>query len=768
MEGFFMDELLIEFSSDLKEMLAEIENALMRVDETVGAGDTPGQDDLNEMFRNLHTIKGTCSFFEMNVTRNLAHKMEDLLDLFRQGKGIFQPVHVQLFFDGVDCLKQIADSIPENIPERNFEPDANDIKTKIIANIHEIEPPEPNPDNDDNHHDNHESDEKIKQTENHPKKEPDNDLEPPEKQKIDPETVLPLPELTDKKTEIIDSVHSKKKHVQQNGMLNKFAIEARDKLDISEQVLIELEHGTDVNHQEKIDKIRRNLHTIKGNAGFMGFKGIEDFTHEVENVLEQTIDQLTTITEFQLFYDVIDELRRACFLIPDDQTYMPNQSLIKRLRENMLDQDHAVKESKPCHPNENKNNAQSSKTSKQTKYPKTKLSQDTFVRVPVNKLDLLMDLLGEVILVASMVTHHPDLQELELEGFENTSHQLDLLLRQLQDAAMSLRLIPISNVFQRMKRLIRDFIQETNKNIDFVISGEDTEVDKSVAEMLNDPLVHLLRNAADHGLESTEERLANDKPEIGVIRLSASQAGGELRVIVEDDGRGLNREKIIAKAREKGLCDHDDEPDDRTIWSYIFHPGFSTAEKITNISGRGVGMDVVMNNIKNMRGKVTVDSSPGKGTCVTLHIPLTLAILDGMVIKIDGILYVLPIETVLEILQPDEKQINHSSVDGQFVIRIRDELVPVLFLNQLYDQNFDPEKFPGNQVMMVIETEGVQLAMPVDELLGQQQVVIKPLIGHLKNIRAVSGCALLGSGNVAMVLDVSQLHQLHEKNVRLN
>ena len=475
---------------------------------------------------------------------------------------------------------------------------------------------------------------------------------------------------------------------------------------------------------------------------------------------------MTTINEYQLLYDAIDELRRLCFLVSEGETYAVDQQLINRL------QHFPATDTQTSSPENQsdiipKNKKAADKSSDINSQNKHKVSQDAFVRIPVNKLDLMMDLLGEVILVASMVTHHPDIQGLELEGFENTSHQLDLLLRQLQDAAMSLRLIPISNVFQRMKRLIRDFMQQSNKQINFVISGEETEVDKSVAEMLNDPLVHLIRNAADHGLESTEVRLAAGKSEKGTIHLSAEQAGGELRILVEDDGYGLNRERILAKARERGLCDPDEEPDDRTVWSYIFQPGFSTAKEITNISGRGVGMDVVMNNIKNIRGKVSVDSKPNEGSCVTLHIPLTLAILDGMVIKISDILYVLPIETVVEILQIQKDQINHSSVDKQFVIRIREDLVPVVFLNQLYNNELEPEKQLESQVMLVIETDGVQLAMPVDELVGQQQVVIKPLVGHLKNIRAVSGCALLGSGNVAMVLDVGQLHQLHEESLGL-
>lgn len=733
-----MDEMLIEFSSDLKEMLSEIEDALMRVDELVDSGQTASDDDLNEMFRNLHTIKGTCSFFEMNITRNLSHKIEDLLDLFRQGKGTLNKKHAQLMFDGVDCLNKIAKGICENVPETNFADEATEIKDKILLCIDDIESPE----------------------------QFQSDIELPSMPELFveespsklPQEILPLPDQSIQ--EPATQVSSKNLDINQ-----KFVIEARDKLDITEQAFIDLEHGTDVNQQDMIDKARRNIHTLKGNAGFMGFKGIEDLTHAVETALEQTIDQVTTITDYQLFYDAIDELRRLCFLVSEGENYSVNQQLLNNLL-HYPNNDIQAAESAPPEKSTETRKA-SDKPSDAAPQKKQKTTQDAFVRIPVTKLDLMMDLLGEVILVASMVTHHPDIQGLELEGFENTSHQLDLLLRQLQDAAMSLRLIPISNVFQRMKRLIRDFIQESNKQINFVLSGEETEVDKSVAEMLNDPLVHLIRNAADHGLESKEVRLAAGKSEKGTIHLSAEQAGGELRILVEDDGYGLNRERILAKAREKGLCDPDEEPDDRTVLSYIFHPGFSTAKEITNISGRGVGMDVVMNNVKNIRGKVTVDSKSGKGTCVTLHIPLTLAILDGMVIKISNILYVLPIETVVEILQIQKDQINHSSVDKQFVIRIREDLVPVVFLNKLYNNETEPEKQLESQVMLVIETDGIQLAMPVDELVGQQQVVIKPLVGHLKNIRAVSGCALLGSGNVAMVLDVGHLHQLHEESLGL-
>jgi len=735
--------MLIEFSSDLKEMLSEIEDALMRVDDLVDSGKTASTEDLNEMFRNLHTIKGTCSFFEMNITRNLAHKMEDLLDLFRQGKGILNKQHAQLMFDGVDCLNRIAKGICDNIPETDYEEDANEIKDKILYCIDEIESPG----------------QLVSR----------NDTPSPKKISTAPAPTATAPVFSKKPQDILplpdqepDEGTDRSPSIQSNRIGQKFVIEARDKLDISEQVFIDLEHGTDINQQEMIDKARRNIHTLKGNAGFMGFKDIEDLTHAMETALELTIDQVTSINDFQMFYDTIDELRRLCYLVSEGEPYSVNQQLLERLQsypngeiQTELPENQTDKTQKP----------KQEKTSDASPSKKNKLTQDAFVRIPVNKLDLMMDLLGEVILVASMVTHHPDIQGLEIEGFENTSHQLDLLLRQLQDAAMSLRLIPISNVFQRMKRLIRDFMQETHKQINFVLTGEETEVDKSVAEMLNDPLVHLIRNAADHGLEPTDVRVSVGKSEKGTIHLSAEQAGGELRIVVEDDGYGLNRERILAKARERGLCDPDEEPDDRTVWSYIFHPGFSTAKEITNISGRGVGMDVVMNNIKNIRGKVTIDSNAGEGTCVTLHIPLTLAILDGMVIKISDILYVLPIETVVEILQIQKDQINHSSVDKQFVIRIREDLVPVVFLNQLYNNEMEPEKQLESQVMLVIETDGVQLAMPVDELIGQQQVVIKPLVGHLKNIRAVSGCALLGSGNVAMVLDVGQLHQLHEESL---
>ncbi|CAN2041806.1 two-component system, chemotaxis family, sensor kinase CheA [Candidatus Magnetomoraceae bacterium gMMP-15] len=725
-----MDDMIIEFASDMKDLLTHIEEDLMDIDEQVSNKEAPDSEQLNNIFRNLHTIKGTCSFFEMNVTRGLSHKMEDLLDLFRQGRAQIIPEHIQMLFEGIDCLNQICTLTSQRQGEESMKDEAEALKEQIAVILNELKAS---------------SDNVIEITEN-------NEFT----QTNEPEINKPPAQ---------EEEAEKSESALDDDMFVQFGSNADEMLSEAEQILMKLEKDQDIPYSEALNQVKRVFHTLKGNASFLGLKGVESLTHALESAIEELIDSLVRPDGFQVYFNTIDELRKACKRIGSGRfDFIPDSKLIDQLLSGQnleaadIYSEAEEKQYKAEEPEKSPN--QTSKSQSAKKHLNT--SQDAFVRVPVSKLDMLMDLLGEVILVAAMITHHPDLKNLELEGFENTAHQMDLLLRQLQDSAMSLRLIPISNVFQRMKRLVRDFVQQTGKKIDLTIVGEDTEVDKSVAELLNDPLVHLLRNSADHGIESVKERKSAGKPLTGHITLTASQSGGEFRIVVVDDGKGLNRSQILAKARERGLCGLKEEPDDRTVWSYIFNPGFSTAEKITNISGRGVGMDVVLTNIKSMRGKVSIDSTAGKGSSVSIHIPLTLAIMDGMVIRVGKVLYVLPVESIIEILQPRENQISRSSINDQYLISIRNELVPVLCLKKFYDQSIEATPLSA-RIVLVIETDGHFLALPVDELMGQQQVVIKPLAGHLKEIRAVAGCALLGTGNVAMVLDMSQLYDIYTR-----
>jgi len=387
----------------------------------------------------------------------------------------------------------------------------------------------------------------------------------------------------------------------------------------------------------------------------------------------------------------------------------------------------------------------------------TTIHQDTFLRVKADKVSKLLDLVAELGLLAGNVTRHPNLQGLELEGFDNAAHNLELLIHEVQDLASGLRLVPINGVFKRTQRLVRDLSKETGKPVVLKTEGGDTEIDKVLVDQLHDPLMHIVRNAVDHGLEPVADRLAAGKPEKGQLTLSAGQQGREIRLTVADDGRGLNREKILKRARAQGLAGSNEEPDDSVVWSYIFHSGLSTKAEVSNLSGRGVGMDVVKTAIQSLRGRISVESEAGLGTRVTLHIPLTLAFLDGMVVRAQNRLYVVPVEVVSEVFQPQAEQLTRASSDNIEMVRVRDELIPICRLGKFYEDTDSRAHSLTNQIMVAVQTTKGVLGLPVDEVIGQQQVTMKSLQGQLKDIRAGSGCALLASGDVAIALDCERL-----------
>ncbi len=383
--------------------------------------------------------------------------------------------------------------------------------------------------------------------------------------------------------------------------------------------------------------------------------------------------------------------------------------------------------------------------------------QDTYLRIQAARVTQLLDLVGELGLAAADVTQHPALEALELEGFEIAVHRLENLIHELQDLASSLRLVPVGTVFKRMQRLVRDLCQQTGKPIELILKGGDTKIDKSLVDQLHDPLMHLIRNAVDHGIESPKERSAVDKPEEGCVTLTAAQQGREIHIAVADDGRGLDREAILARAREVGLISADEAPDDSVIWNYIFHSGLSTAHEVSSLSGRGVGLDVVQAAIHSLQGRVVIESGPGEGTRITLCIPLTLAFLDSMVVRLQDRLYAIPIDVINEIIKPHAGQVARASADDSELIRVRDELMPVCRLQRFYEET-DTEHPLVEQIVVAVQTTRGMLGVPVDEILGQQQVTMKPLQGQVQDIRAGAGYALLSSGEVAIALDCERLN----------
>jgi len=382
--------------------------------------------------------------------------------------------------------------------------------------------------------------------------------------------------------------------------------------------------------------------------------------------------------------------------------------------------------------------------------------QSSFLSVNVEKMDKLMDLVGELVISEAMVTEHPELQGLLLDQFLKAARQLRKITGELQDVVMSIRMVPLSATFQKMNRIVRDMSKKLDKDVTLYISGQETEVDKSIIEHLSDPLMHMIRNSVDHGVESAEERVAAGKSAQGAVWLEAKNAGGEVWITIRDDGRGLNKDKILAKAKANGLL-HKAEEDysEREIYSMIFLPGFSTKETVTEYSGRGVGMDVANKNIQALGGTIHVDSALGKGTSVVVKIPLTLAIIDGMTIKVGDSRFTVPTGSIRESFRVNDEEIIRDP-DGNEMLLIRGRCHKVLRLYERYSLETDVRSLDRG-VMLMVEYEDEAVCIFADELLGKQQVVVKALPPILKKINGVSGCTLLGDGSISLILDISGL-----------
>lgn len=391
------------------------------------------------------------------------------------------------------------------------------------------------------------------------------------------------------------------------------------------------------------------------------------------------------------------------------------------------------------------------------KAPAAQLAQPeaATIRVAINKVDQLINLVGELVITQAMLAQNsrtldPTVYQQLLTGLAD----LDRNTRDLQESVMSIRMIPMSIVFSRFPRMLRDLASKLGKKVDFVTQGEATELDKGLVEKITDPLTHLVRNSCDHGIELPQDRLAKGKPETGTITLSAAHQGGSIVIEVRDDGRGLSREKILQKARERGL-DVSDQMPDSEVWQLIFAPGFSTAETVTDISGRGVGMDVVKKNIAALNGTVEIESAEGVGMRVSVRLPLTLAIMDGMSVGVGDEVYILPLSSVVESFQVKPDAVSTVG-QGSQLVKVRDEYMPVIELEKVFQvPRFDHDR--SSDIMVVVEAEGSRVALLVDELLGQQQVVVKNLETNYRKVHNVSGATILGDGKVALILDTSAL-----------
>lgn len=746
-------ELLLAFVEEGNELLDESEPLLIELEtKSYESGEVDGEV-INTIFRLYHSLKGGAGFLDLDTVGKVTHVAETLLDLFRKGKGSISSDHVDILNKTCDFLRKLLNNIESNFTDAGFEDEAEDIIHDLKKKIEGItgeagesapqKPAEPA------------AKEADTSESSHAEEKPGEPTEVPSDMQL---TITPE-------------------------MVKQFTAEAEDMLTATEEAFLILDK--DPTNQEQLGEAFRALHSFKGNAGFFGYGDLEKLSHQAETALDKIrLGEIGGDGQlFSLLLEILDFLRDGVEQAVEGRqptiAALPGltnllQGNVARLEsikakkpkgEPQADKPEKASESNEAKERVKKPAPQAKKTAPKANSkatapaPARKTAQRQSIRVDIEKLEMLLDLVGELVIAEAMVAQNPDLKELlnvSLDRFEKSASHLNKITRDLQDIATSIRMIPLSATFRRMIRLVRDLAHKTGKKVDLEIIGEEIEVDKTVIEKISDPLVHIIRNSIDHGIATPESRKELGKPETGHLLLEAKYVGGEVWISVKDDGQGLNRKKILERAIEKGLVEGDglDIPDAQ-IWQLIFHPGFSTAEKITAVSGRGVGMDVVKRNVENIRGKVDIVCVPGEGTEVILRIPLTLAIIDGMLIRVGRSLYIIPIIAIRETIKAKYKDIT-TMMDGQEIINIRSNLYPIVRLHEFY--GIEPSSTELTEgILMIVENAGRRFCLFLDELIGQQQIVIKGLSEYIGQVKAISGCTILGDGKVCLIIDIATL-----------
>ncbi|MEE9441156.1 MAG: chemotaxis protein CheA [candidate division Zixibacteria bacterium] len=556
-----------------------------------------------------------------------------------------------------------------------------------------------------------------------------------------------------------------------------FLVEADELVNSLDNNLVKLEETPE--DPDLLNEIFRAAHTIKGTSGFLSLDDITSLTHKMEDVLNKMRKGTLKVNGniMDVLLESVDNLKILLQDVSDHKKVDRDLSGIisKLVAINEGQEIESVNEEKTPPKDEisvqkgseNKPAApvqQSAK--KQNNVAGGNHQEKETIRVEVNRLDTLMNLMGELVLSRNSLlqtTNNLGREHEDLAGMDDLNRagsQINFVTTEIQLAVMKMRMLPIEKVFTKFPRMVRDLSREAKKKIKLEMFGEETELDKSVIESIGDPLVHLIRNSCDHGIEIPEDRIANGKPEEGTIRLGASQEGSNIVISIEDDGKGLDIEAIKSKAIERGLTTPEEVErlTSREIYSFIFQPGFSTAKKVTDVSGRGVGMDVVRTNIEKLKGIIDIESEVGKGTTISIKLPLTLAILQGLLIISEDETYIVPLASVLETLRVSLDEI--ESVNRRRVITLRDGLLPIVNLNHVLRGRANTADKSENPYVVVVGLADRRLGLIVDELLGQEEVVIKSMGHMLGKAKGLAGATILGDGRVRLIVDLIGLFKL--------
>ncbi|MDX1945367.1 MAG: chemotaxis protein CheA [Pirellulaceae bacterium] len=719
-------ELIAEFVVESQEGLAKVENQMLAIE---AAGANIDGDLVNAVFRTMHSIKGTAGFLGLARIGTLAHGLEEVLNNLRNREVVPTSELVTSVLRAADFMKGLIDAV-ETSGDADIEP--------FVAELQQFRPG----------------------AETAPS--PTATIEPPVAAAA----------------------------VQLSEAVREFLVECRDNLDQMEHDLVALEAAPE--SEPLLRNIFRTIHTVKGGAGFLGLSALERLAHVAENLLSKLRDGQRPFNPptASILLTTVDKCREGLSLVEaqgSDNGFDP-QAVVQQLLELEISGAPSPAGAAPA--------ASPASTAPPTPPPASapavtaptapakapvaaaptadspdkghSAPADTTIRVDVALLDKLMTRVGELVLARNQILQHTS--NLEDSAFVSTAQRLNLITTELQESVMKTRMQPIGNVWAKFPRVVRDLASQLGKQVRIEMEGKETELDKTIVEAIKDPLTHLVRNSVDHGIETPEKRVAAGKPAEGVLSLRAFHEGGQVNIEINDDGAGLNIERIRRKAVERGLVSADQATrmTDREVSQLIMLPGFSTAEQVTSVSGRGVGMDVVKTNIERIGGMIDLQSRPGSGTTVKIKIPLTLAIIPALVVTSDGDRYAIPQVSLLELVRLEGEQVERGIeyVHGAPVHRLRGKLLPLLYLAEQLDPTkkaaFGTEAAGSCQAdqvvnIVVLRANDRQFGLVVDKVNDTEEIVVKPLGRQLKNLGEYAGATIMGDGTVALILDVMGL-----------
>ncbi|HYX33151.1 MAG TPA: chemotaxis protein CheA [Oligoflexus sp.] len=727
-------ELVETFIAESSDFLDEFEVQLIALADAENNPQAPaGATDslMNNIFRLIHTIKGSAGSFGFKNISALAHRAENLLDDIRKKTIKLDRGRLELLQQSIDLFRILLSHIQKSKHDMDgsCQGDVLDLMMKLEQALKDRDPGGPNALS--------------------AMKELssgffvfDDDAPPPA---AAPEN-SPSFKITD-------------------ALRTSFLQESDETLQKVELSLLALATAKGLDANEHVEEAFRRIHSFKGNCGFMGYKDLSEVSHALETHLERLKINPALITDklTETILRIVDAVKTTLYRIGQsgDDCMEDRESLIEYLESVLpvapgrraqidLPEANAAVQEMP--------QLKALKSTATLENPASLNPVRNDIRVDLKKLDALINLVGELVIAETMVSGSLAAVGIENEQLDRAFHHLRRTTLDLQDISMSVRMVPVAQTFRKMTRLVHDTTQKLGKKSRLVLKGEDTEVDKTVIEQIADPLVHCVRNSIDHGLEMPDARRESGKDEMGTITLEARHEEGEIWIIIQDDGGGLRRDKILKRARERNLpgIERESTLTDSEVFNYIFEPGFSTAEQVTDVSGRGVGMDVVRKNIEKIKGRVRIESTAGQGTQIIFEIPLTLAIIDGMMVKVGDAKYTIPLLNIQEsiILSPERVVMGP---DGLKMVDLRSKFIPIVQLGHLFGQK-DVAPLPDDGLVVIVEVTQNSLALHVDEILGQQQTVVKALPNSYKRSRAVSGCTILGNGEVSLILDVGGIN----------